>query len=128
MAQPAQDRHLRHAFGVRVGVSVAAGDRDERAPGPDRRRVSTRSDGAAGRGVSHLRRLRRLLPQGLQSAGAVLSRAVGLMSALLSPPSVAEQANVGSRPFFLLRILLPVAVLAAGIAAWELVVRLNEIP
>jgi NitT/TauT family transport system permease protein len=50
------------------------------------------------------------------------------MSALLSPPSVAEQANVGSRPFFLLRILLPVAVLAAGIAAWELVVRLNEIP
>ncbi len=50
------------------------------------------------------------------------------MSALPSPPSAAEQVNVGSRPLFLLRILLPVAVLAAGIAAWELVVRLNEIP
>ena len=33
VAQPAQDRHLRHPFGVRVGVSVAAGDRDDaRAP------------------------------------------------------------------------------------------------
>jgi NitT/TauT family transport system permease protein len=45
-----------------------------------------------------------------------------------SPPLAAGQANVGSRPLFLLRILLPVAVLAAGIAAWELVVRLNDIP
>lgn len=49
------------------------------------------------------------------------------MSALPSPPSAAEQVSVGSRPLFLLRILLPVAVLAAGIAAWELVVRLNDI-
>ncbi|MDO9060667.1 MAG: ABC transporter permease [Bradyrhizobium sp.] len=50
------------------------------------------------------------------------------MSALPSPPVAAEQANVGSRPLFLLRILLPVIVLAAGIAAWEFVVRLNDIP
>ena len=50
------------------------------------------------------------------------------MSALPSPPLAAGQANVGSRPLFLLRILLPVVVLAAGIAAWELVVRLNDIP
>jgi NitT/TauT family transport system permease protein len=49
------------------------------------------------------------------------------MSALRSPPLAAGQANVGSRPLFLLRILLPVVVLAAGIAAWELVVRLNDI-
>jgi len=28
----------------------------------------------------------------------------------------------------LVRILLPIVVLAAGIAAWELVVRLNDIP
>ncbi|MFH1343163.1 MAG: ABC transporter permease [Pseudomonadota bacterium] len=34
---------------------------------------------------------------------------------------------MGSRPLVLLRILLPVIVLAAGIAAWELVVRLNDI-
>jgi NitT/TauT family transport system permease protein len=45
-----------------------------------------------------------------------------------SSPSAAGQANVGSRPLMLLRILLPVIVLAAGIAAWELVVRLKDIP
>jgi len=49
------------------------------------------------------------------------------MSALPSPPLAAGQANVDSRPLFLLRILLPIVVLAAGIAAWELVVRLNDI-
>ena len=50
------------------------------------------------------------------------------MSALQPPPLAAEQTNVGSRPLFLVRVLLPVIVLAAGIAAWELVVRLNDIP
>ncbi len=50
------------------------------------------------------------------------------MSALPPSPLAAAQANVGSRPLFLLRILLPVIVLAAGIAAWELIVRLNDIP
>ena len=40
----------------------------------------------------------------------------------------APQRAVGSRPLLLLRILLPVFVLAAGIAMWELVVRLNDIP
>lgn len=49
------------------------------------------------------------------------------MSALQSPPVASGQANVGSRPLFLLRILLPVIVLAAGVAGWELVVRLNDI-
>jgi NitT/TauT family transport system permease protein len=49
------------------------------------------------------------------------------MNPLRTPPS-AEQAapdGLGSRA---LRILLPLAVLAAGIAAWELVVRVNNIP
>ena len=50
------------------------------------------------------------------------------MSAVPSPPVAAGQPNVGRRPLFLLRILLPVIVLAAGIAAWEFVVRLNDIP
>jgi NitT/TauT family transport system permease protein len=50
------------------------------------------------------------------------------MSAQRSPAVAAAQANMGSRPLFLLRTLLPVIVLAAGIAAWELVVRLKEIP
>jgi NitT/TauT family transport system permease protein len=50
------------------------------------------------------------------------------MSALQPPPLAAEQTSVGSRPLFLVRVLLPFIVLAAGIAAWELVVRLNDIP
>ena len=50
------------------------------------------------------------------------------MSALQPPPSAAGQAAVGSRPLVLVRILLPVIVLAAGIAAWELVVRFKDIP
>lgn len=50
------------------------------------------------------------------------------MSVLQPPPHAAGQAHVGSRPLLLVRILLPVIVLAAGIAAWEVVVRLNDIP
>jgi NitT/TauT family transport system permease protein len=49
------------------------------------------------------------------------------MSALRTPPA-AGQGAVGSRPLYLLRILLPVVVLAAGVTIWELVVRLNDIP
>jgi NitT/TauT family transport system permease protein len=49
------------------------------------------------------------------------------MSALQTPPS-AEQAASDSRGLRLVRILLPIVVLAAGIAAWELIVRLNNIP
>ena len=49
------------------------------------------------------------------------------MSALQTPPP-AEQATPDSRGLRLVRILLPIVVLAAGIAAWELVVRLNDIP
>jgi NitT/TauT family transport system permease protein len=49
------------------------------------------------------------------------------MSSLQTPPS-AEQATPDSRGLRLVRILLPIAVLAAGVAAWELVVRLNNIP
>jgi len=49
------------------------------------------------------------------------------MSLLQTPPS-AEQATPDSRGLRLVRILLPIVVLVAGIAAWELVVRLNNIP
>ena len=43
VARAAQDRHLRHPFGVRVGLPVAAGDRDDGAAGTDRRefRIAT---------------------------------------------------------------------------------------
>jgi NitT/TauT family transport system permease protein len=47
---------------------------------------------------------------------------------LRAPPLSAGRAGPEGRVLRLVRILLPVAVLAAGIAAWELVVRLNDIP
>ena len=55
------------------------------------------------------------------------------MSSLQDPPLQAPLLSAGpatpdSRALRLVRILLPVAVLALGIAAWELVVRLNDIP
>src|SRR5258705_13906664 len=50
------------------------------------------------------------------------------MTSLQTPPLSAEQAAPDSRALRLVRILLPVVVLAAGIALWELVVRLNNIP
>jgi NitT/TauT family transport system permease protein len=50
------------------------------------------------------------------------------MSALQPPPLSAEQGTPDSHTRRLVRILLPIVVLAAVIAIWELVVRLNDIP
>jgi len=50
------------------------------------------------------------------------------MSSLQTPPLSAEQATPDRASLRLIRILLPVAVLAAGVALWEAVVRLNDIP
>jgi NitT/TauT family transport system permease protein len=50
------------------------------------------------------------------------------MNSLPTPPISAEQAAPDSRTLRLVRILLPVVVLAAGIAVWDLVVRINHIP
>jgi NitT/TauT family transport system permease protein len=50
------------------------------------------------------------------------------MSTLEPPPLSAEQAAPDSRALRAVRILLPVVVLAAGIAIWEFVVRLYDIP
>jgi NitT/TauT family transport system permease protein len=47
------------------------------------------------------------------------------MSAPDVPPSLAVPTS--NHALRLIRLLLPIAVLAAGIAAWELVVRLNDI-
>ena len=49
-------------------------------------------------------------------------------SSLQAPPLSAGQATPDSGVLRLVKILLPVAVLAMGIVAWELVVRLNDIP
>ena len=50
------------------------------------------------------------------------------MNAVDTPPMVADKAARDSHIRRSFRILLPVAVLAAGIAAWQLVVRINDIP
>src|SRR5882757_1922246 len=50
------------------------------------------------------------------------------MSSLQTPPLSAGQGAPESGAVRLVRILLPVIVLAAGVAIWELVVRVNEIP
>ena len=50
------------------------------------------------------------------------------MSSLQTPPLSAEQATPDGGTLRLVRVLLPVVVLAAGIALWALVVRVNHIP
>ena len=50
------------------------------------------------------------------------------MSSLQTPPLSARQAAPEQASLRLVRILLPIVVLAAGVALWELVVRLNHIP
>jgi NitT/TauT family transport system permease protein len=50
------------------------------------------------------------------------------MSTLPTPPLAAERDAPDSRMLRLARILLPVVVLAGGVAAWEIVVRVNDIP
>jgi NitT/TauT family transport system permease protein len=50
------------------------------------------------------------------------------MSSLQPPPLSADQTRAEGTALRLIRIVLPVVVLAAGAALWELVVRVNEIP
>jgi NitT/TauT family transport system permease protein len=50
------------------------------------------------------------------------------MSTLETPPLSVEQAAADSRTLRLIRILAPIVVLATGLAIWEVVVRLNDIP
>jgi NitT/TauT family transport system permease protein len=50
------------------------------------------------------------------------------MSVLPPPPLSSEPGAPDSRMLRLVRILLPVVVLAVGVAAWAIVVRINNIP
>jgi NitT/TauT family transport system permease protein len=50
------------------------------------------------------------------------------MNSLQAPPLSAEQGAPDGRAGHLVRILLPLVMLAIGVAAWELVVRANDIP
>jgi NitT/TauT family transport system permease protein len=50
------------------------------------------------------------------------------MSSFDASPSTATQPKADNRGFRVVRILLPLLVLAVGVMLWELVVRLNNIP
>jgi NitT/TauT family transport system permease protein len=50
------------------------------------------------------------------------------MTSLETPPLSAEREKSGDGNTRLVRILLPIVVLAASVAAWDLVVRINDIP
>jgi NitT/TauT family transport system permease protein len=50
------------------------------------------------------------------------------MSSLQAPPLSPDKARTETRGLRLVRILLPIVVLAVGIVLWDLVVRLNNIP
>ena len=96
-------------FGVRS--ICRSGHRDLARPGASTANFASIRPNRAGRDFRTLGRICRLLPRGLRRAGAVLFRAAHRMNSL---------QNIG-------RMLLPVAVLAAGLGLWELVVRVNDI-
>ncbi|MEA2821373.1 MAG: NitT/TauT family transport system permease protein [Bradyrhizobium sp.] len=50
------------------------------------------------------------------------------MNSLETPPLSAQREKPGDGNAGLVRILLPIVVLAAGVAVWDLVVRVNHIP
>src|SRR5262245_60291644 len=112
LAGARQDRGVRHPFSVRVGLSLAAHRGDDAAAGarvhraPDRRALSPR------RALSHLGRLRRLLPASV--GGAVAGHGGGMSTDKSEARPQRERA---------LRLVLPVVVLALGVALWEAVVR-----
>jgi NitT/TauT family transport system permease protein len=68
------------------------------------------------------------LPQGLERAGAVAPEGARGMNALQTPLASLEPNALDGKGLRLVRILLPVVVLAIGVAAWEFVVRVNDIP
>ena len=71
VADARQDRGVRHPFGVRIGLPLAAhrGD-DGRGPAASSPSCRSMRPIRATRKLPHLRRICRLLPQGLGSAGA----------------------------------------------------------
>ena len=68
VAGAAPHRDLRHPFGVRVGLSLAAHRGDDAAPGPRLRRDRDPGALSARRALPHLGRICRLLPAGGRSA------------------------------------------------------------
>src|SRR5262249_35474478 len=72
--------------------------------------------------LPHLRQLRRPLPAGIGSLGARHRGNRGIMSAARAKDEMRPRLDR------VLRVLLPIAVLALGVVLWELVVRVGDIP
>ena len=123
-----QDRGVRHPFGVRVGLSLAAHRRDDAAaraasspsssidaPYPRDERFRTSADYAG-----YCRQVSEALARASRDGGT------GRMSERHERGETKDEAR--PRADRVLRVLLPIAVLALGVVLWELVVRLGDIP
>ena len=69
-----------------------------------------------------------LLSPGFGGAGACLFGAILTVSKQPHQPAATRRPAAEGRAGHMLRVLLPIIVMAAGTAAWELVVRINDIP
>src|SRR5262249_17873294 len=125
MAQAGEDSRLCHPFSFRIRLSVTTRARDDGTPRPAEQRNQDRCARTARRRLPNLDSLRRILPQGLIRARAVLCWKVSAMN--LHETGDAPAASADGRALRVLRILLPVIVAALGTAAWELAVRLFDI-
>ena len=121
----AQDRHLRHPFGVRIGLSVAARRRDDGAARPDQRRIPHRRPPSRAARSFGPRPPMPIIAAKCRQRWRRPIRDSRCYEHAQAPPSSAASRRLRSAR---LRFVLPVIVLAAGIAAWELVVRINDIP
>ena len=102
------------------GLPVEPHRGDDGAAGPCVRRARGRRGLSARRGIPHLGGIRRLLSPRL---GGARRRDGGRRRHERSRP----KPTASERRDRALRIVLPIVVLALGIVAWELVVRINDI-
>src|SRR5262249_3122610 len=102
------------------------------APRPHRRRDQDRERRTARGRIPDLGRLRRILPQGVGGAGAVLCRKGAAVSRTQDSQAQDRRnrraPNDAATLQRLLRFGLPVVVAAVGTGLWELVVRAADIP
>ena len=85
VARARQDRGVRHPFGVRVGLSLAAHRGDDAAARPRLHRACDRCALSARRALPHLGAVRGVLPAGLRGAGRRDAAGEGRMSATGKP-------------------------------------------
>ena len=118
LAGAAHHGGIRHPFGLRVGLSVEPHRGDGGAAGPRLHRAYDRRALSARPRFPHLGRLCGALPPHVGSAGA--SHGGGRRA-----HEAAQQLSARERRDRVLRIALPIVVLALGLALWELVVRIE---